>query len=334
MKDNYGREISYLRMSVTDRCNLRCLYCMPEEGIQKKEHKNILRNEDFVQIAKVAIKLGINKFRITGGEPLVRKGIVSLCDSISNLKGIDSLNMTTNGILLPEFCDELKSAGVKRLNISIDSLNEDKYRHITRGGSLETVLLGLEKAKAKGFGIKINTVLMKGINSSEINDFIRLAREYDIEVRFIELMPLGESVKIQKDTYVNSFDIINNHSELILLENSEGVAEKYKIEGGYGQIGFIRPMSKSFCSECNRLRITADGKIKPCLHSNREICLKSGKNYINMNNEEKEITSDIFTEQQIKESLIEAILGKPKDMKNAIKMESKNQQRNMNQIGG
>ena len=193
MKDQYGREINYLRVSITDLCNLRCQYCMPESGVEKKEHSKILSFEEIIQIVNAAVELGINKIRITGGEPLVRKGVVSLIHSLSKIEGIKDLAMTTNGILLKEYAKDLKDAGLNRVNVSLDTLREDRYNTITRGGNIENVMEGLEAAMTVGLTpLKINTVVIKNFNDDEIMDFAQMTLNLPIDVRFIELMPIGQ----------------------------------------------------------------------------------------------------------------------------------------------
>lgn len=273
-KDSYGRKIEYLRLSVTDLCNYRCIYCMPGNGVCKKTHDEVLSIEELTAIAAAAHTLGVNKIRLTGGEPLVRKGIVALC---RNIKAIDSrieLGITTNGSLLAPMAKELKAAGVDRLNISLDSLNPDVFRTITRGGDPQDVLDGVRAAQEAGFeNIKINTVLLKGINENDIMDIMRLTRDNAIHTRFIELMPLGVAKGWSRDRFMTTAQI-ERHLPAEALMTINGVARVYRLPGHKGTIGLICPMSHSFCDMCNKIRVTADGKLKPCLHSEQEIDLR------------------------------------------------------------
>jgi cyclic pyranopterin phosphate synthase len=277
MKDGYGREISYARISVTDRCNLRCLYCMPEEGVSKKEHNDILRFEELFSIVEVLESLGINKIRITGGEPLVRRGIIDFIRKITQLKGIKKCAITTNAVLLDNYAQGLFDAGVTGINISLDTLNPDKYREITRGGNLETVLKGIEHAVNLGFeSIKINSVLAKGYNDDEIKNLAELSKIYPVDVRFIELMPMGGCARWSAEHFMPSSEIIRLLPELSPVENEDksSPAHYYKLPNAIGKVGIINPISCKFCDKCNRIRITADGKIKSCLHSDDEVDLK------------------------------------------------------------
>ncbi|RQD67367.1 MAG: GTP 3',8-cyclase MoaA [Tindallia sp. MSAO_Bac2] len=275
MADQYQRNINYMRISITDLCNMRCLYCMPENGIQKKPHDALLSFEDIVSIVKASVPLGINKLRITGGEPLVRKGIIDLIGSLSEIEGINEIAMTTNGSLLTDMAEPLKKAGLTRFNISIDSLKEDRYREITRGGELKDVLSGIEKALSLDMKpIKLNTVMIGGYNEEELEDFAQLTYDKLIDVRFIELMPVGEASQWAKSKFVSNETL---KKRLGLLHPLKGIAGSparyYQLPGAKGKIGFINPISDHFCSECNRIRLTSDGKLKPCLHSNTEIDL-------------------------------------------------------------
>ena len=279
MIDSYGRDINYLRISVTDLCNLKCKYCMPAKGIPKKEHSEILRLETIEKIAEAAVKIGINKIRLTGGEPLVRPGIVDLITEIGKLKakGLRNFGLTTNGILLKNYAEQFKKAGLSRVNISIDSLDPKKYKDITRGGNIQHVLDGIQAAKeAKLLPIKLNIVLIGGFNDDEIEDFVALTMKDDIEVRFIELMPLGEAHGWNPARFLTSEEIIKRIPRLIPMpfKGHGSIARLYKLPNSKGKIGIISPLSSHFCNFCNRIRITPDGKLKPCLHSNTEIDIK------------------------------------------------------------
>lgn len=276
MIDKYGRNINYLRVSLTDRCNLRCIYCMPEEGVPKLEHKDILRFEDVIKIVKASASLGINKIRYTGGEPLILKGIDNLIYETSIIEGIKDISITTNGILLYDAAEELKKAGLNRVNISLDTLKEERFYNITRGGSLKKVLQAIEKCISLGYKqVKINAVLLKDINDDEIEDFINLTKEFPIHVRFIELMPMGQASSLYEKGNIKCDEIIKKFSNLIPIYNEKSsTAELYKLPNAKGIVGFIRPISCKFCEACNRIRLTSTGTIKPCLHSEKEYNLK------------------------------------------------------------
>lgn len=278
MKDSFGREINYLRISLTDRCNLRCEYCMPEGGISNKvPHSGMLSLEEIYEIAEVFVELGISKIRITGGEPLVRNGAVDLIGKINKLQGVKEVTLTTNGILLEQFADELVEAGVRRINISLDTLDEKKYAAITRGGNLHKVLAGIHRAKELGMTpIKINTVLIGGVNDDEIEDFVYMTRDGSLDVRFIELMPIGEAASFAKSRFIPNSIVLDKVPELIPIdrEDPSSPAVYYKLPEGLGRVGLINPISCKFCSNCNRVRLTATGKLKLCLHSDNEIDLR------------------------------------------------------------
>lgn len=277
MKDSFGREINYLRVSLTDRCNLRCEYCMPEEGIEKIKHSEILSLEDTYEIIKVFVELGIDKIRFTGGEPLVRLGVVDLISKVSKLEGVNEIALTTNGVLLEKYAKDLKEAGLTRVNISLDTLDEEKYREITRGGELQRVLNGIKTAKEVGLTpIKLNTVLIGGFNEDEIPSIINLTRDEEIDVRFIELMPIGEAAAFAKDKFIPNNKILQEVEGLMPLESKDksSPALYYRLPGAKGKVGIINPISCKFCKDCNRVRLTSTGMLKLCLHSNREIDLK------------------------------------------------------------
>lgn len=270
MKDDYGREIDYLRISVTDRCNLRCRYCMPEGGVKWIPKSEILTFEEILSVCRAAAGLGFRKFRLTGGEPLVRLGILDFIKGLSEIDGAKDIAMTTNGILLGDMADELKSSGLKRVNISLDTLNTKKFHYMTRGGNLERVLDGIKKALYAGlYPVKINTVLIKGFNDDEIDDLIGLTRLYPVDVRFIELMPIGQATGME---YIMCDSVLEGRD--LIPVGEEGVASYYRLENAMGKVGLIRPMSCKFCSDCNRLRLTSDGRLKPCLLKDLEVDLK------------------------------------------------------------
>lgn len=273
MKDRFGRNITYLRISVTDLCNLRCKYCMPESGVKSLCHSDILSIEEIVEIVKVASKNGIKKIRLTGGEPLVRRGFINLCKQISEINEIEDIAITTNGVYLKEMADELFENKVRRINFSLDTLIKEKYNDITRRNDFDKTMESLFYAIKKGFKVKINVVLIGGFNDDEIHDFVNLANDYDLEVRFIELMQIGETANWSKDKFVSNKIVLEKVPKLE-FDGVSGVAKIYKIKGQKGRIGLISPISCSFCEDCNRIRLTSDGKLKPCLHSKDEINLK------------------------------------------------------------
>lgn len=319
MKDRYGRNINYLRISLTDRCNLRCIYCMPEEGVDKKSHEDVLRFEEILKIVEVSATLGVKKIRYTGGEPLILRGIEELIEKTSKVEGIEDIAITTNGILLEELADRLKNAGLKRVNISLDTLDEDKFNKITRGGDLNKVLKAIQKCIDIGLApVKVNTVLMRGINDDEIGDFINLTRELPVEIRFIELMPIGEGEGLYSKSFMPSSEVLEKFPDLIPLEeNRNSTASLYKIAGARGKVGFISPLSCKFCSNCNRIRLTSMGTIKPCLHSSSELNIK------------EYIDDEILFEEILKE----AIYNKPSQHSMELDRRS-NSNKMMYQIGG
>ncbi len=277
MRDDFGREINYLRISVTDRCNLRCRYCMPAAGyadiIPREE---ILSFEEIVRVAEAAAKLGIRKIRLTGGEPLVRHNVLELISKINKIEGIEEIGITTNGILLPEMAEDLKKAGVTRVNISIDTMDPEKYKRITRGGDLNRVLAGIEAAKKAGLTpVKLNVVALGGFNEDEFGDFIELTRRENYIIRFIELMPIGHADVGDSYGFISNQEILSRFPELVPVENEKfSVSDDYRLPDGKGKVGFISALSHHFCASCNKIRLTSDGKIKPCLHSNEEIDMK------------------------------------------------------------
>ena len=277
MIDTYGRRIHYARISITDLCNLRCRYCMPEEGVTKKDCGEILRIEDFVEISKALLELGIDKIRISGGEPLVRHGMLTMMQEIGKISGLKDFAVTTNGLLLPRYAKELRNAGVHRVNISLDTLDAERYRTITRGGDLKRALAGIDAARSVGFErIKINVVLMKGFNDDEISRFVEFTRDNPIDVRFIELMPFEGQQEFAYGKYMSADAVPELCSELREEQRDDpsSPARYYRLPGGKGRVGLIEPMSHTFCHKCNRIRITADGHILSCLHSRSEIDLK------------------------------------------------------------
>ena len=275
MTDQYGRNITYLRMSVTELCNLRCRYCMPEEGVCKKDHAEMLTEDEMITAVEAAASLGITKLRITGGEPLVKKNIVSICRRAAAVEGIDEVCLTTNGVLLEQLAKPLREAGVSRLNISLDTLDPERYAYITRIGQLSDALRGIETALDVGFDkIKINAVLIGGFNDSEIRNLVELTRRYPVDMRFIEMMPMYDSGDFSAMAYISNTAVLEKLPELQPVAQDGGVAKLYRLPGAQGNVGLISPVSAHFCGGCNRIRLTADGKVKPCLHSEDEYSLK------------------------------------------------------------
>jgi len=334
MKDSHGRVIDYLRISLTDKCNFRCIYCMPAEGVQAMAHDELLRIEEIESIARVATHIGIRSVRLTGGEPLVRKGVVDLVSSLSHMEGIENVSMTTNGVLLPEMAADLKAAGLSRVNISLDTLDSEQFTEITRVGRLESTMKGIEAALAAGFNpVKINAVTVRRLNQDYLA-FAKLSIDRPLHVRFIEYMPVGESTGSEGSGWDRT-DVIPSE-ELLEIINERAVAEGlpelvptggdhkplgwgparyFEFPGAQGTVGFISPLSRHFCSECNRLRLTADGKLRPCLFSDREIdvrqALRDGG------------------EEAVHACFLEALNLKPDDHHDKVGTE-----RNMSQIGG
>jgi cyclic pyranopterin phosphate synthase len=317
LKDQFDRCINYLRISVTDRCNLRCIYCMPECGVEQKKHEDILSVEEVLEIARIAVEFGISKIRVTGGEPLVRKGIVHLCAGIAAIPGVQDLSITTNGVLLSAMAQDLKKAGVARVNISVDTLNPEKYAIITRKGKLSNVLDGIQAARDAGmFPIKLNVVLIGGFNDDEIDDFVEMTRNEELELRFIELMPIGEAANFGENAYISGDEVLRRVPSLIPAKDNGGVARLYKLPDGKGTVGLISPISRHFCQTCNRIRLTADGKLKPCLHSDQEIDLRG------------------LHREALKEKFRQAIFQKPARHEELSAVSHSHAGRNMNQIGG
>jgi cyclic pyranopterin phosphate synthase len=280
MEDRFGRRIDYLRISITDRCNLRCLYCMPAGGIKVKPREEILRLEELLHLARIALQLGIDKFRLTGGEPLLRRGIIPFIKTLALLPGVADLGLTTNGVLLTHLNGQLWEAGVRRLNISLDTMDPVKYRQVTRGGDFQQVWDGIMEALTIGFQpLKLNVVALNQFNDREWAQFARLTYEYPLHVRFIEIMPVGASWELAGSHFASSRQVRKKIEQTLgVLHPAEpvpgnGPARSYRLSGARGTIGFIDAVSSHFCGHCNRLRLTADGKLRPCLHDQREVDL-------------------------------------------------------------
>ncbi len=303
--DSFGRKITYLRLSVTDRCNLRCFYCMPQADFNWLPHDNILRFEEIIRMVRVLAMQGVKKIRLTGGEPLVRRDVVRLMEDISNLEGVEELCLTTNGVALPGLAEKLFSLGLRHINISLDTLKRERFHMITGRDRFDEVWAGIQECIKLGFSpIKINFVMIKGKNHDEIADFALLAAKYPIEVRFIEFMPIGKGSNWGKDCFFPSDKAIEaiekRAGKLTEKKRSlfSGPAELYTFQGGKGAIGFISPLSHRFCSECNRLRITADGRLRLCLFSDREVILR-------------DMLREGIKEEDLAEFFIKAVKKKP-----------------------
>ena len=279
--DPYDRTIDYLRISITDRCNLDCLYCTPFGGRSRLSHAEILSYEEILRTVKAAVRAGISKIRITGGEPLQRRGMVRLCRMLADVAGIESLALTTNGILLKELAGPLFEAGVRRVNVSLDTLKPERFNQITGGDLLYRVLEGIEVSENVGLSpIKINTVVMRGVNDDEVEDLAGLTLEKPYHVRFIELMPTqGHTMESHHSLFVPVAEMIDRvkmigNLQLETKTESFGPAKLFSFSGAAGKIGFIAPLSRHFCDTCNRLRLTADGKLRTCLFSEKEVDIK------------------------------------------------------------
>ncbi len=281
MKDGHGRKINYLRLSVTDRCNFRCQYCMPAGGIEKTSHDDILTFEEIVRLIRAAANLGVKKVRLTGGEPLARKDLPRLVEMIDEIAGIKDLSMTTNGSRLGDLAGKLSRAGLDRVNISLDSVHPETFSEITRGGDLNEVLSGISAAKqAELDPVKLNTVIMKGLNEAEVTDLIEFAVREELTLRFIELMPMGEASdrSIEPLPLGKVREAVKEDWELKRISGPKGNGParyfRVKRDGLEGEVGFIFPISKSFCAGCNRLRVTAQGSVRPCLARDEEYGLE------------------------------------------------------------
>lgn len=277
MLDKLNRKIDYLRISVIDRCNLRCVYCMPEEGIESIPHDEILTYDEILRICEIVSELGIRKIKITGGEPLVRKDIVNLIRDIKNIDKIEQVTLTTNGILLHEMLDDLYDAGIDAINISLDTLNKDNFKKITRRDGLEKVLMSIDKAYDLGIRVKINCLAIRDFNLRELVEIASFAKDREIDVRFIELMPIGFGKKytqIDNDEILSILESRFGTFEIVTEKRGNGPAKYYRNQNMKGCIGFISAISHEFCESCNRIRLTSSGFLKLCLHYNKGIDLK------------------------------------------------------------
>ena len=321
MKDSFEREIEYMRISITDRCNLRCRYCMPEEGVEKIPMRDILTYEEIINICKQAVSLGIDRFKVTGGEPLVRRGCPELIRMIKSIPGVKQVTLTTNGQLLGKYLDELVDAGVDGINVSLDSLREDRYRMITRGGELKAVLDSIDEAVETEIPLKINCLLQKDINEDELYDFAEFAFDKGIDVRFIETMPVG---------FADAETGLSNESVKLLLQkkwpelipdkrvHGNGPAVYCHIPGKKGGIGFISALHGKFCDKCNRIRLTSQGLIKPCLCYGDTV----------------DIMNDLRkgNEEDVRMIISKAVMEKP--MEHCFESDRRSERHSMVEIGG
>ncbi|WP_339251924.1 GTP 3',8-cyclase MoaA [Paenibacillus sp. FSL P2-0136] len=330
LTDPFGRIHDYLRISVTDRCNLRCIYCMPAEGMQFQPQDEIMSYEEIAAVVEALAPLGLRKVRLTGGEPLVRKDLEKLVAMISAIPGIEDISLTTNGLMLPAKAAILKQAGLSRVNISLDSLRPDRFSMITRGGDVAKVLKGIEAAEAAGLSpIKLNVVLMKGINDDEIKDFIALTLNSPLNVRFIEYMPIGSASDAWRQTYLPLETVVEACKEAgwateeADMPSGNGPSQNRRVTGAKGTFGLIHPVSEHFCDNCNRLRLTADGNIKACLYWQ----------------DEYNVRPLISSPAAVQALFREALGNKPHNHEMALALEHKAQShtptaRRMSQIGG
>ena len=326
LRDDYDRKINYLRISITDRCNLRCRYCMPEEGVDLIKHGDLLTYEEILEVVSVFTRNGISKIRLTGGEPLVRKGVVDLVKGIGDIKGVTDLSLTTNGVVLREYAEDLVKAGLHRINISLDTLRPERFAYITRRDKFKEVWEGIEAALRHGLSpVKINVVAIQGFNDDEVQEFARLSLSYPLHIRFIEFMPVGEGNDWHGEVGISSAQImeeIREIGELIPVgsQANDGPAQRYYVKGGKGEIGFISPISSHFCAQCNRLRLTPDGGIRTCLFSDEEIDLKG-------------VVRGSGSETEVEEALHQALQAKPEGH-HIGDVRFKKCQRGMHAIGG
>ena len=325
MLDKLNRKIDYLRISVIDRCNLRCVYCMPEEGIESIPHDEILTYDEILRICEIVSELGIRKIKITGGEPLVRKDIVNLIRDIKNIDKIEQVTLTTNGILLHEMLDDLYDAGIDAINISLDTLNKDNFKKITRRDGLEKVLMSIDKAYDLGIRVKINCLAIRDFNLRELVEIASFAKDREIDVRFIELMPIGFGKKytqIDNDEILSILESRFGTFEIVTEKRGNGPAKYYRNQNMKGCIGFISAISHEFCESCNRIRLTSNGFLKLCLHYNKGIDLKAP------------IRSGI-SDEDLKELIHDTIWNKPLSHKFGHTNGEKDiEVKNMVQIGG
>ncbi|MEJ2753635.1 MAG: GTP 3',8-cyclase MoaA [Chloroflexota bacterium] len=279
LNDRFGRHINYLRISLTDKCNLRCVYCMPED-MTFKPRRELLQDDELLRLARIFAGLGVVKLRLTGGEPTIRSNIVQIVRDLVNLPGIETVAMTTNGLLLDQLARPLAKAGLQRVNISIDTLNPQKFKTLTRWGEVDEVLTGIQTAQEAGLGVKLNSVVVRGYNDTDdVVDLARLTLYQDWQVRFIEMMPFGEITDFQQSGVVAEEElretIAASLGPLHVVNGGrlDGEAKLYQLEGAPGTLGFISSVTQPFCASCTRIRLTADGRLRLCLFRAREVDL-------------------------------------------------------------
>jgi GTP 3',8-cyclase len=302
--DTFARTISYLRLSLTDHCNLRCIYCKPEPGREKLPRCELLTFEELLRFTAVAVDLGIRKIRLTGGEPLLRRDILSFIRGLKAIDRLEDVRLTTNGVLLPELAGEIHKAGIDKINISLDTLQPERYRQITGSDCFHRIQAGINQVMALGFTVKINVVMLKGINDDELLDFGRLTLSEPYQVRFIEFMPVGTGTAWNRKHYLPAREIKERLAGLaplfpVTAGEMDGPARIYRYKGAAGSIGIISPIGDHFCDRCNRLRLTAEGKLRSCLLTDQEIDLKH-------------ILRGGGSDAAIGEAILQATLNKPK----------------------
>lgn len=334
LRDLFSRTVSYLRLSLTDRCNLKCLYCVPKEDRSESslrlDHDDLLSYEELLRVVQVAVSLGISKLRLTGGEPLVRRDLMHFIEQLVKIDKLNDIRITTNGVLLEKFARPLAAAGIRKINISLDTLKPERFARITGVDCFTQVWRGIKEAQAVGFApIKLNTVLMRGMNDDELEDFVRMSRETALQIRFIEFMPIGTSSSWNQNTYISSDEImerIGKMGELIPVSRgkADGPATMFRAgRAAKGRIGFISPISHRFCDRCNRLRLTSEGKLRSCLLDDRETDLRS-------------VLRHGGSDQDIQQALLAAVRNKPKghQMEERFGNQGKNCHGRMSRIGG
>lgn len=334
LKDLFSRTVSYLRLSLTDRCNLKCLYCVAEEDRSRcsprLDHQDLLSYEELLRVVRVAVAMGISKLRLTGGEPLVRKDVMRFIDQLAKIDNLNDIRITTNGVLLEKFAEPLADAGIRKINISLDTLRPERFFRITGVDCFAQVWRGIERAQAVGFApIKLNTVVMRGINDDELEGFVRMSRETAMQIRFIEFMPIGSSSSWDKDVYMSSDEIMGRIRELgelipVSRGKADGPATMFRVgKDAKGKIGLISPISHRFCDRCNRLRLTSEGMLRSCLLDDRETDLRS-------------VLRQGGTDQEIQQALLAAVRNKPKghQMEERLKNQGENCHGRMSRIGG
>ncbi|XCN71471.1 MAG: GTP 3',8-cyclase MoaA [Candidatus Electrothrix aestuarii] len=334
LRDLFSRTISYLRLSLTDRCNLKCLYCVPEEERRncspRLKQNDLLSYEELLRVVRVAVSLGISKIRLTGGEPLVRRNVMGFIDQLAKIDNLNDIRITTNGVLLEKYAGPLAAAGIRKINISLDTLRPERFARITGVDCFAQVWRGIEQAQAVGFSpLKLNTVVMRGVNDDELEDFARMSHDAAMQIRFIEFMPIGASSSWDKKAYMSSDEImarIREMGELIPVSQgkADGPATMFRMgAGAKGKIGFISPISHRFCDRCNRLRLTSEGMLRSCLLDDRETDLRS-------------VLRQGGSDQDIQQALLAAVRNKPKghQMEDRLKNQGENCHGRMSRIGG